>query len=216
MQTGDSHFAQVAVDHGLAELSAHRDSPGWFAVVGQYGDVLLRSGSYAEARRLAVDTAAALARTAPDQHTALLRLHLIGAEAAAVLKDHRDAHASLDKAREAVPADLWPGVVDIAGVRVELALGRVDQALRLAGGIEGVPTMCRMTQSAHYLTLAEAHLANRDLIATTFALMQAERVCAEDIRFAVAAREIVTEALTHNSASVRHELSVLAERAGIL
>ncbi|MEU5691845.1 helix-turn-helix domain-containing protein [Actinosynnema sp. NPDC020468] len=218
LRTGDVHFAQIAADGALAELADQRGGPGWFAAVGQLAEVLLRSGSPGESRWLVTDTTAQLVRATPDQCTTLVRLHAIGAEAAAGVKDYRGAQQSLESARE-VAARLgapWTVLVEVAATRVELAVGRAAQALRLAADVEGIPLLCKGMQSACYLTLARAHLAEGDLIATTFALMQTERVHGDDIRFDVQVRHVLAEAMGSDSASVRNELGWLAERAGIL
>lgn len=228
LRTGDFHFSQVAVDHALAELAPRRDSPGWYTCVGQFSEVLLRSGSRHESRKLAVETAADMKRLGDgasiEHEAARATLHLIAAETAAEMKDHRSAQVSLDEAREIVGRlareaphpSFGMADVEVRAVRVELALGRVTEALRLADRLDGLNGLNRERQSAHYVTLARAHLANNDLIATTFALMQAERVCTEEIRFDVDARSTIAGALAHDSASVRYELGGLAERAGLL
>lgn len=230
LRIGDFHFSQVAVDYALAELATRRDSLAWYANVGQFSEILLRSGSHHESRKLAMETAAEMTRLpagpSGKHHATLAALHLVAAESAAAMKDHRSAQISLDRAREIVSTMgrevLDPMCrfsmtnVDVKAVRVELTLGRFTQALRLADQLDGLDRLSREAQSTHYLTLARTHLANNDLIATTFALMQAERICTEEIQFDHDARRIITSALAHNNSSVRFELSELAERAGIL
>jgi DNA-binding XRE family transcriptional regulator len=221
---GDVHFAQVAVDHALAELATPGDSLGWYRCVGQFSEVLLRSGSHHESWKLASEAATDMIRRADslpgDYRATLVDLHLIGAKAAAAMKDYQGAHASLDEAREVVARVagtlFGSNIVDLAAVQVELVLGRCTQALRLAERIEELDALCLADQSEYYTTLARAHLTNNDVIATTFALTQTERICAEEVTFNAEARAVIAGALARNSTSVRSELSRLAERAGIL
>ncbi|MGB3439856.1 MAG: helix-turn-helix domain-containing protein [Actinophytocola sp.] len=218
LRTGDFHFAQIAADAALAALSAYRGSAGWYAAVSQLAEVLLRSGSPDESRWLTADAIAHVVRTDIDQRGTLVRLHVTGAEAAAAVRDYRAAQVSLERAREVAAAlgAPWTVLVEAAATQVEVTTGRTAQALRLADAAEGIPVLCRGRQSASYLTLAKAHLAEGDLVATTFALLQTERVHADDIRFDIQARHIIAEALGNDTTGVRNELGWLAERARIL
>jgi transcriptional regulator with XRE-family HTH domain len=231
LQVGDLHFAQVAVDYALAYLANSRDLPEWYSCVGQWSEVLLRAGSHRESWKLASETAGRMRRSvgqaSGDQLTTHAHLNLIAAEAAAATMDHHGAHACLDEAREIIVSGVGDttleepigvAAVDVIAMRVELALGRHDKALMLADRAEGLHLLCRPGQNVFYLTLASAHLANNDPIATTFALMQVERNCTEEIRFGAEARSVVAAALAqgHDRSTVRRELGGLAERAGIL
>lgn len=229
LRVGDLQFAQVAIDRALTELGDCCDVPGSYLYIGQFSEVLLRSGSHQESWKLATDTAAQLRRCARggEDLPVLVYLRLIAAEAAAAIRDYRGAIAALDEAREllcdsvfhgAEVVTMGPVAAEIIAMRVELTMGRPERALQLADGADGLHRLCLAGQSEYYLTLASAHLSNDDLVATTFALMQVERICTEEIRFGVGARRIIAGALAESTgrATVRRELCGLAKRAQIL
>jgi transcriptional regulator with XRE-family HTH domain len=166
LQVGDLHFAQVAVDYALAYLADSRDQPDWYSCVGQLSEILLRSGSFHESWKLATETASRMRRfvngASEDHLRTRAHLNLIAAEAAAAMRRHHNAYASLDEAREiingglgAATTDEYLGAVavDVIAMRVELAMGRHDNALVLAERAEGLNRLCRTGQNTFYLTL---------------------------------------------------------------
>lgn len=229
LRVGDTHFAQVAVDRALTQLVDQCDGSTAYPCIGQFSEVLLRTGLHHESWKLATDTASRLRRCSvmrADDLPTLVYLRLIAAEAAAAMMDHRNAMAALDEARQllsderfrSADAPMGPAAAEIIAMRIELAMGRPERALQLADRANGLHGLCLAGQSEFYLSLAAAHLSHDDLIATTFALMQVERICTEEIRFGAQARRLISHALAEGTGrvTVRHELCGLAERAGIL
>ncbi|ROQ68289.1 transcriptional regulator with XRE-family HTH domain [Streptomyces sp. 840.1] len=235
--SGDLSLALLATDRALAEARLASAPLTEAACLQGFGDVLLRLQAPAEACEMCVTAADALelydGSPACETTAARVRLYLTAAEAAAFARDHHGAERLLDRAAmlvqdaqdmTSVPSPVPPGTtaparpVDVAiyRVRVEVVLGRSGKALRLAEHVGSVDTLDREGRARFYLTLARAHLHQRNQPGAVLALMQADRASPEEVRFNVYAQHLLKQAIGQDSVTVRHDLYRLAERAGLL
>lgn len=229
-QAGDPSLALLAIERGSAAAARGRDPLTAAVCAGGFAATLLQLGFPQAARNICEEVGRRVEPAGGEVRSEVLSLcgamRLTAAEAAALDNDHHAAERLLDEAR-AVAEQLGEGrndltssfgPIDVAihAVRIELSLGRVRRALRLAGqfDVDGRAPVER--RARHYLTLARAHSQDRDPVAATFALLQAEDACAEEIRFNVEARSVIRDVLAEDNARVRRELWGLAERAALL
>ncbi|GAB7030504.1 helix-turn-helix domain-containing protein [Streptomyces sp. NPDC021749] len=235
--SGELPLALLAMDRALADARLAGAPLLEAACLCGFGDVLLRLQAPAEAREMCTAAADGL-ETREDPHgyewvAARAWLYLTAAEAGAFAQDHHDADRLLDRAAALVddleragPAPeltvrgtvvpVRPVDVAVHQVRVEVVLGRPGKALRLAEHVENVELLDRERQARFYLTLARAHLRESNQPGAVLALMQADRASPEEMRFNVYARRLLKQAIGHDNVTVRHDLSRLAERAGLL
>jgi transcriptional regulator with XRE-family HTH domain len=229
-QTGDVTLALLAAERGAAEAAQSGDTLTRVACAGGYAETMVRCGFVGAARQLCASLPRSLpARAAgerPDMIAVWGAIGLTAAEAAAVDSDHHAADGLLDEARAAAERlgenrddlafSFGPADVAIQAVRIAVILGRVRQALRLARAIDVAGMISPERRTRHYLTIARAHSQQRNPAAATFALLQAEDACPEEIRFSAEGRQVLRDLLRQDDASVRQELWRLAHRARII
>jgi len=234
-QTGDVTLALLAAERGAAEAARSGDALTRVACAGGYAETMVRCGFVGEARQLCSSLPRSLpARSAgaqaaddrPEMISVWGAIALTAAESAAVDSDHHAAESLLDEARAAadrlggshndLASSFGPTDVAIHAVRIALILGRVPRALRLASAVDVVGLVSAERQAQHYLTIARAHSQQRNPAGATFALLQAEDACPEEIRFNAEGRQVLQELLRQDDASVRRELWRLAHRVKII
>jgi hypothetical protein len=229
-QTGDLTLALLAAERGAAEAARSGNPLTRVACAGSYAETMMRCGFVGEARRLCSTISRSLpadaADSSPEQVSVCGAIALTAAEAAAVDSDHHAAERLLDEARAAaerlgadrndLASSFGPTDVAIHAVRIAVLLGRVPRALRLASAVDVVGVISPERQARHYLTIARAHSRQRNSAAATFALLQAEDACPEEIRFNAEGRGVLQELVRQDDASVRQELWRLVHRAKII
>lgn len=228
-QAGDPSLALLAIERGSAAAARGRDPLTAAVCAGGFAATLLQLGFPQAARKICEEVGRGIESTGevrPEVLSLCGAMRLTAAEAAASDNDHHAAERLLDEARadaerlgegrNDLTSSFGPTDVAIHAVRIELSLGRVRRALRLAGQFDVDGHAPAERRARHYLTLARAHSQDRDPVAATFALLQAEDACAEEIRFNIEARSVIRDVLAEDNARVRRELWGLAERAALL
>ncbi len=226
----DPSLALLASERALS--AAHRcgDDLVLAACEGGMASTLLLLGCAADAadvcRRAAARLSPGIPTDPPESVSVWGATQLIAAEIEAVRNDHLAAWELLDlagKAAEVLGHDrndlhssFGPTDVGIHAVRVEIVLGRIRRALRLASKVDVSGAVTSERQARHYIALARAHAAERDAAAAAFALFQAEEACAEEIAFNGDAHQVVHALLDLDDAAVRSHVWRLAERAKLL
>ncbi|WP_214371427.1 helix-turn-helix domain-containing protein [Pseudonocardia sp. H11422] len=229
-QVGDPSLALLAIERGASAGVRSRDPLTAAACAGGFAATLLRLGFAVEARRVCEEVESRLEPEGEDVTPEVVSVRgavqLTAAEAAAIDNDHHAAERLLTQARVAaeglgedrndLASSFGPTDVAIHAVRIELFLGRTRRALRLAEQLDVDGRASIERQARHHLTLARAHSRERDPVAATFALLQAEDACAEEVRFNVDAKSVIQDVLRQDNARVRRELWGLAERAALV
>lgn len=229
-QVNDPPVALLASERALAAARRCGDDLVIAACEGGLAATLLLLGWVTDAadvcRRAATRLAAGVPTDPPEVVSVWGAVQLVTAEIEAVRNDHLAAREALDlagKAAEVLGHDrndlhssFGPTDVGVHAVRVELVLGRIRRALRLASKVDVSGAVSGERQARHYITLARAHAEERDAAAAAFALFQAEEACAEEIVFNGEAHRVVHALLDLDDAAVRSHVWRLAERAKLL
>lgn len=229
-QVNDPPLALLASERALAAARRCGDDLVIAACEGGMAATLLLLGCVADAADVCRRATARLAPGVPSDPPEVVSVwgaaQLITAEIEAVRNDHLAARESLDlagKAAEVLGHDrndlhssFGPTDVGVHSVRVEIVLGRIRRALRLASKVDVSGAVSGERQARHYITLARAHAEERDAAAAAFALFQAEEACAEEIVFNGQAHQVVHILLDLDDAAVRSHVWRLAERAKLL
>lgn len=192
-------------------------------------NVFLAAGRYAEAIETAAGTADHL-MTRTDSRGALTAtcgaLLLTAALGAARLNESVQAWELLGAAKAASArlgydhADLHavfgPANLMIHGVQVATELGDPRKALRRASGIriERLPESLAERRSTLLVDIARSHSRAADYAAAVSALLGAERIAPEELRFNVLARQLVTD-LMHRMRGRMPELRALASSMSV-
>ncbi|GAA3687572.1 hypothetical protein GCM10022267_87950 [Lentzea roselyniae] len=226
----DPPLALLASERALSAARRCGDDVVLAACEGGMASTLVSLGCEGDAADVCRRAAARLSPGVPTDPPEVVSVwgatQLIAAEIEAVRNDHLAAWASLDlagKAAEVLGHDrndlhssFGPTDVGIHAVRVEIVLGRIRRALRLASKVDVSGTVTSERQALHYIALARAHAEERDAAAAAFALLQAEEACAEEIVFNGEAHRVVHTLLDLDDAAVRSQVWRLAERAKLL
>jgi transcriptional regulator with XRE-family HTH domain len=153
-------------------------------------------------------------------------LHLVGAVAAARGNDPATAFGFLDQARATADRlgadrnDFWltfgPTNVAIHDVAVRLELGDPAGALRQAVAVDpsGLPSLER--RSTHHVQLAHAYSLRRRYDEAVGALLAAERLNPEGLRYNMLVRELVRSLLRRDRRRTTPGLRGLARRLNLL
>ncbi len=195
------------------------------ACVNGFGDTLVRLGSPAQARQVCLSASSTLDGEDPAHLCVRGALHLTAAEAAVADDDHLDGERLLEQARAAAArlgpdrndhvSGFGPTDVEICAVRISLRQGRVRQALRIAETVDVERVPARERRSRHYITVARAHARQNNATAMVFALLKAEDICPEEIRFNREARAVLRDLLHRDNALIRSDVLALADRTGL-
>jgi transcriptional regulator with XRE-family HTH domain len=123
------------------------------------------------------------------------------------------ARYGLDRTHQRTAFSL--GNVRLHGIAVALELGDFRGAARRAEELDPsrLPVACR--QAAYWIDLARAHASMRNADDAVHALLNAERIAPEQVRYRIAVREMVREFLQHKRKSISPELDSLAKRVGV-
>jgi hypothetical protein len=105
--------------------------------------------------------------------------------------------------------------VRLHGVAVALELGDFRTATRRAEELDPSLLPNSQRQAAYWIDLARAHASTRKTDEAIHALLNAERVAPEEVRFRLVVREMVREFLQHRRKAISRELSGLAIRIGV-
>jgi transcriptional regulator with XRE-family HTH domain len=107
------------------------------------------------------------------------------------------------------------GNVHLHGIAVALALGDFRGAIRRAEQLDPtrLPATCR--QAAYWIDLARANASTRKSGEAVHALLNAERIAAEQVRHRIVVREMVREFVQHKRRSITPQLRGLADRIGV-
>lgn len=223
--TGDLPLALLAADRALAAATRADDMFVRAECARAFSDVLLRLRSPGEARELCLTAADDLKRAGGSGQSARARamLYLTAAEATAFDRDHNEADRLLDLAAEMATGSgsgspgeaVEPADIELHRVRIEVVLGRIGRALRLAERVDTRRLTSRERKVRFYLTVARAHLEDRNVPGAVLALMQTNRACGEELHFNVYARHLLKRAMVQGNTIAHHELSELAEHAGL-
>jgi len=216
--------ANAAVD---AESRTARGMAGY-----QVTCALLQADHIEDGEGLAVALAEDLTPHARSDHPALVSvagaLWLIAAIAAARRTDRVDAWGRIDRAERLsgllgqdgnhVWTAFGPTNVAIHRVSVAAELGDAGEALNAAADVDvdRLPPGLLGRRAQVNVDLAWAQAQRRRDAEATLHLLEAERIAPQVIRHNVIAQEIVREMLARGSRSQTKQLSLLAQRAGLL
>ncbi len=190
-----------------------------------------RAGQQDEATRLCLSAADELKRRidkdpkATDLIADYGMLHLAAAISAAQSDEDGRAWAlhrvAEDAARSLGAAyDPWtmfgPGNVEIHGLAISAELGRADSIVEYASrlDIDKVPSVERKTRVL--VDTARGYVQRKEDEAAILALLDAERVSAEEVRDSGLVRELLREMLFRDHARARPHVRGLARRCGLI
>jgi transcriptional regulator with XRE-family HTH domain len=206
---GEPDLSWIAARHSV--LAAEEADDRLLAAAGAWRvcHAALRVDDLDEVDDTATNAVADLRRTYPEPGPEHLSvdgaLHLVAAVATARAGDGKEALALLDQARSTARRlghdrnDFWmtfgPTNVAIHDVAVALEQGDPVRALRHAVAVDpsGLPSLER--RSSHHVHLAHAHSLRRDDDRAVRALLVAERLNPEGLRYNMLVRELVRSLL---------------------
>lgn len=181
---------------------------------------------YDVATAAAAELRPALREPAPEGLSAYGALQLVGAVAAARADDRAAADGFLGEARRTATRlgadrnDFWmtfgPTNVAIHDVAVLLERGDPAGALRRAGTIDPSPLPSLERRSSHHVHVAHAHALRRREPEAVAALLAAERLNPEGLRYNMLVRELVRSLLRRQRRPAVPGLRGLADRLHLL
>lgn len=230
------HLLAGIGDHQLAWLVADR-AMGTAALIGDR-TLVAASAWHTSAALTALDFfdecweyATAAARQLEELPESVERLslsgslHLIASLGAASGQDGARAYEAMETAAAAAEAlgrdhmvgRIWFGPTEIliGQIQVALRLGKLAEAVGLAGAAEislGYPGTRR---ARHYLTAAYAFAQHGEDGAAVLALLRAEQACPEEIHYGWLAKRTLQHLIRRGSPLVRAEVRRLASAAGL-
>jgi hypothetical protein len=229
---GAGDLALLAADRA-ATAAADAESRSARGMAGyQVACALLQADQVEDGERLAVGLAEELTPYARSDQPSLVSvagaLWLIAAIAAGRRTDRTEAWARIDRA-DALAGLLgedgnhaWtafgPTNVAIHRVSVAAELGDAGEALHAAAAVDvnRLPSGLLSRRAQVDVDLAWAQAQRRRDAEATLHLLEAERIAPQVIRHNVIAQEIVREMLARGTRSQTQQLSLLAQRAGLL
>jgi transcriptional regulator with XRE-family HTH domain len=222
---GERDLVALAADRAITAAQHAGDGLAVAASTRHLAFGLLSLGLVDEAGGVCSDGADSLAptnATSVEGWSLWGSLQLTGAVAAAREQDHVGGRGMLREAKAAAERvgpgrnDYWecfgPANVGAHEVAVELELGDVTEALRIADGVEVDELPVNSRRVRFLVDVASAHELRRDDAATVSVLLEAERYSPEGLRHQVAARELVRVCLKRERKSRTPGLRGLAER----
>ncbi|WP_117210459.1 helix-turn-helix domain-containing protein [Allorhizocola rhizosphaerae] len=222
---GDLPAALLASERAVAAARRSGDPLAEAACIDGFGNTLARLGSPAQARQVCLIAASTLDADDVAHLCVQGALHLTAAEAAVADDDHLVGERLLDRARATAvrlgedrndySCAFGPTGVQIHAVRISLRQGRVRQALRLAETVDVQRVPARERRSRHYITVARAHARQDNTAAMVLALLKAEDMCPEEIRYNREARAVLRDLLQRDDALIRTDVLALAQRTGL-
>jgi transcriptional regulator with XRE-family HTH domain len=206
---GEPDLSWIAAHHSV--LAAEEAEDRLLAAAGAWRvcHAVLRVDDLDEVHNTATSAVTDLRRAFPEAGPEQLSvdgaLHLVAAVATARAGDGKEALALLDQARSSARRlghdrnDFWmtfgPTNVAIHDVAIALEQGDPTRALRHAVAVDpsGLPSLER--QSSHHVHLAHAHSLRREDDQAVRALLVAERLNPEGLRYNMLVRELVRSLL---------------------
>jgi hypothetical protein len=107
------------------------------------------------------------------------------------------------------------GNVRLHGVAVALELGDFRGATRRAEELDPTHLPSNVRQAAYWIDVARAHSSMHQDDDAVHALLTAERVAPEEVRYRIGVREMIREFLEHKRKSITPQLRGLADRIGV-
>lgn len=227
-RTGLTDLGWVAADRSINAARQADDIELVTAGIYRLGQIMLRAGQNEQAYRLADTTMASTGDgegtpSAMSLHGALL---LTAAIAAARLDDRRESLKLLNQAHDIAERlgernDHWtafgPTNVQLHATSAAVSLNDPNDVITQGGMVnpDAFPNELRGRRSQVYIDLAWAYSRQRNDTATVLALMEAERLAPEAVRFNPAARDLIQASLHRSRKSAVPGLAALAERAGV-
>jgi hypothetical protein len=229
---GAADLAILAADRA-ATAAVDADSRTARGMAGyQVACALFRADQVEDAERLAVGLAEDLSAHVRSDHPSLVSvvgaLWLIAAVVAGRRTDRAEAWVRLDRANELAGllgedanyawTAFGPTNVAIHRVSVAAELGDAAEAVQAAADVDldRLPPGLLSRRAQVNVDLAWAQAQRRRDAEATLHLLEAERIAPEVIRHNVIAQEIVREMLARGTRSQTKQLTLLAERAGLL
>lgn len=105
--------------------------------------------------------------------------------------------------------------VRLHGVAVALELGDFRGATRRAEELDPAHLPSNVRQAAYWIDVARAHSSMHEDDDAVRALLSAERVAPEEVRYRIVVREMIREFLEHKRKSITPQLRGLADRIGV-
>jgi transcriptional regulator with XRE-family HTH domain len=198
----------------------------------RYSNPLLRSGRHADARDVCISAAERVEPLVSADNKAAVSVHgalmLMAAVASGRLSDRPGAADCLDAAQVDATRldgeqrnDYWtafgPTNVAVHRVSVAVELGDFGDALRLADDVDVTrfPPEMAERRSRVLVEIARSYMAARKDEAAMQALMQADQIAPEEVRYQVIARDMVRAVLRRRRTAVPGT-SHLADRMGLV
>jgi hypothetical protein len=228
LKLGESNAAWVAADRGI--LAAERAEDPLVVASGAriLAYAFLGAGHFAKAKELTISAAGVLepglGTTSPTHLSLYGALLLKGAMAAAYQGDRITSRALLNEAASTagrLGADanhyftaFGPTNVGVHRVSAAVALGDGGVALQHARAVHPVQLPVVERRAQYLVDVARGHGQAGGDDQALRALLTAERLAPEEVRYQPAARALVAELLHREQAGRRPELRALAERVG--
>jgi hypothetical protein len=216
--------AAVCADRGLTLAGEIGDRLLVAHALRNVAMVQLRGGSARQALAVANRALDMVTGVEPDRLVLRGSLRVVAAKASARLRDPAGAEQHLAGAIRAADSlgsdrmyrNLWFGPSDLAisRVRVKLILGATDDALRTSRTAELAEGYPPSLQAEHFINLASAYVHRRQDAAAMYALLKAERLSAEEIRYNDAVASILRSLSDGGDAAIRAEVGRMASQAG--
>jgi transcriptional regulator with XRE-family HTH domain len=227
-RVGDYHLAWLVADRPIGIL-AYSPQPSSVGVSSWHtASALLSLGYHAESRDYALAAAGRLAGASLSEEIegpVYGALQLVAAEGAAGARDlakSEDLMAEAGRIAEKLGSrtvDLMvrfsTAEVAITGMEIALRLGRVDDAIRLAANVDMPDDASTDLQVRYFLTTAYAYGQRGEDFAAVFALKQAERACAEDIRYSWMAHRTLQKLSRRDHRLIRRDVARLLDLVGL-
>jgi transcriptional regulator with XRE-family HTH domain len=228
MKVGEVDLAYLAVDRAL-RLADRGDDPAQTAAAAWHlSFVLYGFGRLAEAQQVSEAAAGelepALTARATPAWSLWGALLLKAAIAAARQDDGRAAWHLLGDAQRAASRtgdrnDYWtvfgPTNTAIHATGIAVELGQPVEALRHARQVTAAPIASAERRAHHLIDVARAHGQQRRDAEAVRALLGAERLAPEEVRYAVFARQLVRDLLARERRDATPGLRGLADRLRI-
>ncbi|MGQ0773547.1 MAG: helix-turn-helix domain-containing protein [Pseudonocardiales bacterium] len=225
---GDRELVWMSADRAYSAAQAS-DDPLVIARASWYYAALVRAIGHHEDAVLEVDSAIALVRdrVEDDRESAAMYVDLEMCAALTLARaGDESAWARWEKGRAAAERLLPEGyahsrtrigrvLVEVYAVMVAVALGRGNEALRLAANIDPASIPSTERRARHLLELARGYRLDDQELGATHLLGQALEASTETVIYSPPARALAYELLRMVPASSREDVERIASRIGI-
>ncbi|WP_433663252.1 hypothetical protein ACQPW1_14570 [Nocardia sp. CA-128927] len=224
-RVGNYDLAWLVADRPIGILAQTARTPLAAASSWHVASALLSLGYDAECRDYALAAAQHLATESEPGQRLSGALQLVAAEGAAGAGDlarSQDLMANAEQIAEkldtaAADHRVWFGRIEVAitAMNIAVRLGQIDHAIKLAANVDIPEGTAVNVRVGYYLTTAYAYALRREDFAAVFALQQAERACAEDIRYDWMAHHTLKKLARSDHHLIRRDLAQLLTVAGL-